>query len=53
MENFFGTLKREYLYRTCFSSRVEVEQFVAEYFHFKISSVFLSKTALPRLKFGA
>lgn len=34
MENFFGTLKTECLYRACFSSRVEVKQFVAEYIHF-------------------
>ena len=34
MENFFGTLKTECLYRASFSSRVEVEQLVAEYVHF-------------------
>lgn len=34
MENFFGTLKTECLYRTHFSSRAELEQVVAEYVHF-------------------
>lgn len=34
MENFFGTLKTECLYRTHFSSRSEVEQLVSEYIDF-------------------
>lgn len=34
MENFFGTLKTECLYRTSFSSRDDVEQAVAEYVQF-------------------
>lgn len=34
MENFFGTLKTESLYRRKFSCRVEVEQAVAEYVEF-------------------
>ena len=34
MENFFGTLKTECLYRARFSSRAEVKQLVAEYIHF-------------------
>ncbi|WP_457945653.1 transposase [Caproiciproducens sp. LBM24188] len=34
MENFFGTLKTECLYRTEFSCRAEVEQAVAEYVQF-------------------
>ena len=34
MENFFGTLKTECLYRARFSSRAEVEQLVAQYIHF-------------------
>lgn len=34
MENFFGTLKTECLYRPTFSSRAEVEQIVAEYVYF-------------------
>ena len=34
MENFFGTLKTEFLYRMKFSGRSEVEQAVAEYVHF-------------------
>ena len=32
MENFFGTLKTECLYRAHFSTRTEVKQLVAEYF---------------------
>lgn len=34
MENFFGTLKTECLYRASFRTRTEVEQLVAEYVHF-------------------
>ena len=34
MENFFGTLKTECLYRARFSSRAEAERLVAEYVHF-------------------
>ena len=34
MENFFGTLKTECLYRTQFTSRAEVEQLVSEYVDF-------------------
>lgn len=34
MENFFGTLKTECLYRARFSSRSEVEQLVSEYIDF-------------------
>jgi transposase InsO family protein len=34
MENFFGTLKTECLYRMNFSCRAEVEQAVAEYVQF-------------------
>ena len=34
MENFFGALKTECLYRARLSSRAEVEQLVAEYIHF-------------------
>jgi len=34
MENFFGTLKTECLYRAHFSTRAEVEQLVTEYVHF-------------------
>ena len=34
MENFFGTLKTECLYRARFSSRTEVEQLVSEYVYF-------------------
>ncbi len=34
MENFFGTLKTECLYRRKFSCRVEVERAVTEYVEF-------------------
>ena len=34
MENFFGTLKSECLYRAHFSSRADVERLVSEYIHF-------------------
>lgn len=34
MENFFGTLKVEYLYWKRFSPRCEVEQLVLAYIHF-------------------
>ena len=34
MENFFGTLKTECLYRTHFTTRTEVEQLVTEYVDF-------------------
>ena len=34
MENFFGTLKTECLYRAHFSTRAEVEQLITEYVHF-------------------
>ena len=34
MENFFGILKTECLYRAHFTSRAEVEQLVTEYVHF-------------------
>ena len=34
MENFFGILKTECLYRAHFSTRADVEQLVAEYVHF-------------------
>ena len=34
MENFFGTLKTECLYRTHFTTRTDVEQLVTEYVDF-------------------
>ena len=34
MENFFGTLKAECLYRASYRTRAEVEQLVSEYVHF-------------------
>lgn len=34
MENFFGILKTECLYRAHFTTRAQVEQFVPEYVHF-------------------
>lgn len=34
MENFFGTLKSECLYRAHYSTKQQVEQLIAEYIHF-------------------
>ena len=34
MENFFGTLKSECLYRARYSTRAEVEELIAQYIHF-------------------
>ena len=34
MENFFGTLKAECLYRAHYSTRAEVEELAAQYVHF-------------------
>lgn len=34
MENFFGTLKTECLYRAHFTTRKEVEELVSEYVYF-------------------
>lgn len=34
MENFFGTLKTECLYRAHFTTRAQLEQLVTEYIHF-------------------
>ena len=34
MENFFGTLKCECLYRAHYSTKAEVQQLIAEYIHF-------------------
>ena len=53
MENFFGTLKTECLYRAHFSSRPEVEQLVSEYIDFYNFERISLKTASPRLKSGA
>ena len=54
MENFFGTLKTECLYRAHFTTRTEVEQLVTEYVDFyNFRAYFSKKTVLPRLKFGA
>lgn len=50
MENFFGTLKTECLYRARFSSRAEVEQLVAEYIHFYIFERISLKNGLTPLK---
>ena len=51
MENFFGTLKTECLYRACFSSRAEVEQLVAEYIHFYNFERISLKNGLTPLEF--
>lgn len=50
MENFFGTLKTECLYRARFSSRAEVEQLVAEYIHFYNFERFSLKNGLTPLE---
>ena len=50
MENFFGTLKTECLYRAHFTTRAEVEQLVTEYVDFYNYERFHSKTVLLRLK---
>jgi len=34
MENFFGTLKSECLYRAHYATKQQVEQMIAEYIHF-------------------
>ena len=48
MEIFFGTLKTECLYCARFSSRVEVEQLVAECIHFyNFERVSLRKGLVP------
>ena len=48
MENFFGALKTECLYRAHFSTRTEVSNSSPNTSISTISSVFLSKTVLPR-----
>ena len=48
MENFFGTLKTECLYRAHFSTRTEVEQLVAEYFDlYNFERISLKKDLTP------
>ena len=48
MENFFGTLKTECLYRAHFSTRAEVEQLVAEYFDlYNFERISLKKDLTP------
>ena len=46
MENFFGTLKTECLYRAHFTTRAEVEQLVTEYVDYNGSLV---KTTLEEI----
>ena len=53
MENFFGTLKTEWLYRAHFSPKVEVEQLVADYVNFYNFERISLKTASHLLKSGA
>lgn len=50
MENFFGTLKTECLYRSHFSSRAEVEQLVSEYVDFYNSERISLKNGLTPLE---
>lgn len=48
MENFFGTLKTECLYRAHFTSRADVEQLVSEYIHFyNFERISLKKALTP------
>ena len=48
MENFFGTLKTECLYRAHFTTRTEVEQLVSEYVNSERISL---KNGLTSLEF--
>lgn len=48
MENFFGTLKVECLYRAHFTTRTEVEQLVTEYVDFyNFERISLKKRSHP------
>jgi len=48
MENFFGTLKTECLYRAHFTTRAEVEQLVTEYVDFyNFERIALKKRSHP------
>ena len=51
MENFFGTLKTECLYRSFFTTRSEVEQFVSEYVHFYNFERISLKNSLTPIEF--
>ena len=51
METFFGILKTECLYRARFSTRTEVEQFVAEYVDFYNFERISLKNGLTPLEF--
>ena len=53
MENFFGTLKTECLYRTHFTTRTEVEQPVTEYVDFYNFERISLKNGLTPVNFGA
>ena len=47
MENFFGTLKTECLYRAHLTTRAEVEQHIAEYVDFHNFEHISLKNGLP------
>lgn len=48
MENFFGTLKSECLYRARYSTRAEVEELIAQYIHFyNFERIHLKKGLTP------
>ena len=51
MENFFGTLKTECLYRSNFSTRSEVEILIEEYVHFYNFERISLKTGLTPVEF--
>ncbi|MBQ9950995.1 MAG: IS3 family transposase [Clostridia bacterium] len=51
MENFFGTLKTECLYRSFFTTRSEVEQLVSEYVHFYNFERISLKNSLTPIEF--
>ena len=48
MENFFGTLKSECLYRARYSTRAEVEELIAQYIHFyNVERIHLKNSLTP------
>ena len=51
MENFFGILKTECLYRSFFTTRSEVEQLVSEYVHFYNFERISLKNSLTPIEF--
>ena len=51
MENFFGSLKTECLYRTYFTTRSELDQIVSEYVHFYNFERIALKNGLTPIEF--